>query len=163
TVFCVAKRDHALDGRQAVPLRILCEVAIDLGGKIGAREVEPRGLDMKSAAVIGKRKHSGRSRPTLAMQTKRVFDRCDAFVEVDETFDLGPRQEKRLARPHTLAGDGTASKSSNRAMGRTSIGSDCRRKMRAPAFPFSVIDPPSTRSSAPSRSPTTGVSFSSRN
>ena len=74
TVAGVAEHDHALDGRQAVPARVVGEVRVGLGGEVEAAEVQPAAL-MWNPPLGRDAQDAGAKAATLRVQPERALPR----------------------------------------------------------------------------------------
>src|SRR5215471_11421639 len=160
TVIRVAQHNHTLNAGQPESLFVVSEIPVDLCREVWLGEFEPRRLDMKPAVSGTDAKHARLHRFAFRVRFECLFDRCHAFLQTEQRGHVSSRKDHRSTRLHALS---LESKRSRFEPGSISIGSCPRRKIRADLIPLRTTASPSTHSIDPSRSPATGVSFSSRN
>src|SRR5437868_5982071 len=95
----------------------------------------------------------------LSQGAKTVFEGGDAIGQGKQRDDITRGKQNGLPlRRHVHL-----NRSMRSVPGSTSKGGSPRRKIRAVCGPFNTAEPPLCRTKEPSRRPTTGVVFSSRN
>src|SRR6266567_1509156 len=139
-------------------ISISWEIPVHLRRKIGSLQFQHTRLNMEPAILDLNSQNSRRDGLVFTVQAKRGLHRRNAFIQTEQPSDVPSSQHERSGRLHALSlatvVDGAIS-SFSWATGVVSTAAAPRRKIRAPAEPFNVTEPFFTRSTPPSRSPTT--------